>query len=94
MEALLEVLPALVWLAFTAAWIASLVETITNRKAGLAILLIVFPPVALVYMFFLPRFVRETRQRRASRERLRYHRQVKSLERGLARQEGGLKASE
>ncbi|MEQ1893097.1 MAG: hypothetical protein ABL998_11175 [Planctomycetota bacterium] len=86
MEALLEVLPLVLWLALTAAWIASLIETITNRKAGWAIFLVFCPLVALVYVFFLPRFVREARQRRESlgRGRRRLESRVKHLERELA----------
>lgn len=86
MDALLEVLPAVLWLAFAAAWIASLAETITNRKVGWAIFLIVFPLVALLYVFFLPRFAREARERREAlgRGRRRLESRVKNLERELA----------
>lgn len=86
MEALLEILPVVFLLACTAAWIASLIEAITNRKAGWAIFLFCFPLVALVYVFFLPRFVREARQRRESlgRGRRRLESRVKHLERELA----------
>lgn len=82
MEAILF---TLLWLLLTGAWIASLVEAIANRKAGWAIVMFVVPPVAWIYVFFLPRFVRESRRRREHlvKGRRKLRERIQHLEREL-----------
>lgn len=71
----------------SAAWIVSLIEALMNRKALWALLIFCLPPISWVYVFFLPRFYREARQRKehARRGQARLVKRVRHLEQELAR---------